>query len=241
MKNVRFVLGAGTIMALTALPALSFAQSTGGSNQSTGEPAGYTTTTVGQGTTPGALPVPRSDNDPAPPVAAPAVVRGNAVVAQAGTGGSTAYGRAGVLELGGSVGFSAASGFTSLNISPQIGWFFMDNVQISAIVGFNHVSTSADSAAYITALVEPSFHIPLSQSLFAFAGLGAGLSYASDPGAGFALAPRVGANIMVGRSGILTPQFQFVYSTSDAVQTPNGTLLAVSTSYNLGAGYTVMW
>jgi hypothetical protein len=58
---------------------------------------------------------------------------------------------------------------------------------------------------------------------------------------GFAVAPRLGLNMMVGRSGIFTPAFNFNYSTTDAVQTNQGTLLAVNVSYGLNAGYTVMW
>jgi hypothetical protein len=60
-------------------------------------------------------------------------------------------------------------------------------------------------------------------------------------GAGFALAPRLGANVMVGRSGVFTPAITFVYSTSGAVETAQGTLLTASTSLGINLGYTVMW
>jgi hypothetical protein len=90
-------------------------------------------------------------------------------------------------------------------------------------------------------LAEPSYHLPMSDKLFAFLGVGAGLGYSQVGGAGFALAPRAGLNILIGRSGILTPAFNVVYNTNQAVQTPQGTLLAVNTSYGASAGYTVMW
>jgi hypothetical protein len=139
------------------------------------------------------------------------------------------------------MGFSRATDFTQVNISPSIGWFFMDNVQISGIVGFNYINARGVDSTYTTVLAEPSFHIPFSRSLFGFFGVGAGLGYAKGAGAGLALAPRLGMNILIGRSGILTPALQLVYSTTEAVQTSQGTLLAVNTSFGANVGYTIMW
>jgi hypothetical protein len=59
--------------------------------------------------------------------------------------------------------------------------------------------------------------------------------------AGFALQPRLGANFLIGRSGVLTPSLTVAYSTVDAIRTPAGTILAVQTSYGMNIGYTVMW
>lgn len=197
-------------------------------------------TTIGEGEPSENLPAPRSDDDPKPPVAAPAVPHGG-VVEQAGVGGLVAYGRAGVLELGGSASFQKAQGFTQLSVNPSIGWFFMDNVELSGILGVSHLSSNGASATFFSLLAEPSVHIPFSNSLFGFLGLGMGLSYAEEPGAGFALQPRLGMNIMVGRSGILTPAIYAQYSTHEALQTEAGTLLSVSFGYGLNVGYTVMW
>jgi hypothetical protein len=228
MKPTYGLVGKGVALALVLVPAIAGAQTT-------------STTTIGSGSQPAALPPPESSNDPHPPVAAPAVPEGG-VVQQAGVGGRTAYGRAGVLELGGSLGFNHAGSLTSLNISPSLGWFFMDNFEISAIVGFNYVNASSVSATALNILAEPSFHIPFSQTVFGFLGVGVGLGYSNSAGAGFALAPRLGANIMVGRSGVFTPALQFVYSTTDIVTTSSGmTLVGVSTSFGVSAGYTVMW
>lgn len=46
---------------------------------------------------------------------------------------------------------------------------------------------------------------------------------------------------LVGRSGILTPAFQVMSSTTDAIPTSQGTLLALALSYGFNIGYTVMW
>lgn len=187
-----------------------------------------------------ALPKPQSDNDPRPRVARP-VVTDAGVTSQAGIGGTQAYGRTGVLELGGSFGLNAADDYRAINITPTIGWFFIDNVELSALLSINNIDTGGKTSTLFSALLEPSLHLPLSDALFVFGGLGFGVQYADDPGTGFAVAPRLGLNMMVGRSGVFTPAFNFNYSTTDAVQTNQGTILAVAFSYGLNAGYTVMW
>lgn len=218
----------------------SFAQqSPAGGFNATGE------VRVGQGaapTDPNRLPAPRSDHDAAPQVAAVDMPPGG-VVRQAGIGGDTAYGRPGVIELGGSAGLTIGGDLTSFNISPTVGWFFANNLQLSGIIDFRYQSNSTSSGAsvsstYLTVLVEPSYHLPINRSLFAFLGVGLGLGY--NEGAGFALAPRLGMNIMIGRSGILTPALQFVYTTQSVSTTPQGTLIAGGTAFGLNIGYTIM-
>jgi len=196
--------------------------------------------TIGRGSPSEALPPPRSDNDPYPPAAAP---KGPAagVIHQAGAGGSTAYGRAGVLELGGAAYFASATDFTQLTVNPSIGWFFMDNVQLSAILGLSHLSAGDANTTFVSFLIEPSLHLPFSDTTFGFVGAGIGPSWIDGPGLGLAFAPRIGLNMAVGRSGILTPSVYVQYSTHDAISTPSGAYLAVSTSYGAGIGYTVMW
>jgi hypothetical protein len=201
---------------------------------------------LGEGTPPEQLPPPRSDDDPRPPVPAPTVPR-TGITRQAGVGGTQAYGRAGVLELGGSAGFATASNYTRFELSPSIGVFVVDNIELSLLTGFSHFRVGATdvsgqvSATEIKALIEPSFHIPFSEVAFGFLGLGAGVNYISSHQAGFALQPRIGANFLIGRSGVLTPAFAASYSTVDALRTEAGTILAVRTSYGLNIGYTVMW
>jgi hypothetical protein len=202
---------------------------------------------LGEGTPTQNLPAPRSDYDPAPPVPAP-TVPATGVTQQAGVGGTQAYGRAGVLELGGAGGFAAASNYTRFELSPSIGLFLVDNVELSLLTGFNYFRVGGDSAGNpetsateFKALIEPSFHIPFSQLVFGFVGLGAGVNYVTSHDAGFAMQPRLGANILVGRSGVFTPSLSVAYSTVDAIRTEAGTVLAVQTSYGMNLGYTVMW
>jgi hypothetical protein len=237
LKSWRGVLGALGLVTLATSTAFA---------QAVPDPDPYNRTTVGEGTPRGSLPPPRSDNDPQPQVPAPTVPE-TGVTRQAGVGGTQAYSRAGVLELGGSGGFAAASNYTRFELSPSFGVFLVDNLELSLLTAFNYFSIGStngqpsSSATELKALVEPSFHLPFSQVAFGFLGLGAGVNYITGQSAGFALQPRLGANFLVGRSGVLTPSFNVAYSTVDAIRTPAGTLLAVQTSYGLNIGYTVMW
>jgi len=216
-----------------ALPAAAYAQT-----ETQGE------VPVGEGTPPSQLPAPRSDNDPQPQVPAPTVpVTG--LTRQAGVGGTQAYARAGVMELGGSAGFSAASNYSRFELSPSIGIFAIDNLEFSLLTSFSHFRVGAGedrvSATEIKALFEPSLHIPFSQVAFGFVGMGAGFNYISERDAGFALQPRLGLNFLIGRSGVLTPAVTAAYSTVEALRTEAGTVLAVQSSYGMNIGYTVMW
>jgi len=189
----------------------------------------------------GPLPASKSDDDVAPPVASPGTPAGM-VVRQAGIGGQVGYGRAGVLELGGSAGFTAAPSFTSVTLAPEVGWFVADNLELSARVAFTHIKTDMDSGTLTTALIEPSYHLPFTRSAFAFLGMGMGAAYVSGPGLGFAVAPRLGANFMIGRSGVLTPSLSYQYTTHDSAMVgENATLLVVSSAVSANVGYTVMW
>ena len=193
------------------------------------------------------LPPPQSDNDPAPPVAKPtADLPSGGVVEQAGVGGVVGYGRAGVLELGGSAGLMVAPDFRTVNVSPTIGWFLADNLELSAILGVSNIKAGDESATIWSAVVEPSYHFPFNRTTFAFAGLGVGAAYVSDLGTGLAIAPRIGANFLVGRSGVLTPSLSYEYTTHDVESVDTGdmkniSLVSVSTALRLNVGYTAMW
>ena len=188
----------------------------------------------------GDLPKPASDNDPHPEVATPATPAGG-LVEQAGIGGLMGYGRAGVLELGGSAGLTAATDLTQVNVAPSLGWFVADNLELTGILDLAYAKTGDTSGTIVTGLVEPSYHIPFNRTTFAFLGMGMGISYVDGPGAGFAVAPRLGGNFMVGRSGVLTPSLSWQYTTHDTMETQQGALLVVSSAVRANVGYTVMW
>jgi len=189
------------------------------------------------------LPPAKSDNDVQPEVASPGMPPGG-IVSQAGVGGVVGYGRAGVLELGGSAGFAFASEYRNVTLSPTIGWFIADNFEMSAILAISNIKAGDASATLWSALLEPSYHLPFNRSVFGFLGLGIGASHVTGIGTGFAIAPRLGANLMVGRSGVLTPSLSYEYTTigSDMVD-PNSniTVVALTSAVRFNVGYTVMW
>jgi hypothetical protein len=195
-------------------------------------------------TAPSDLPESKSDNDAQPEVASPGMPKGG-IVSQAGVGGVVGYGRAGVLELGGSAGFAFASEYRQITVSPTIGWFLADNFEISAILNISNIKVGdADSATLWSALLEPSYHIPFNRTMFAFIGLGAGASHVSGLGTGFAIAPRAGMNFMIGRSGVLTPSLSYEYTTIDSgMSDPDSdvTVVALTSAVRFNVGYTAMW
>ncbi len=203
------------------------------------DPAPMGDGTIGEGQKAETLPPAKSDHDPQPPVAAPATPS-SGMVKQAGVGGDVAFGRAGVVELGGSAGVTSATGLTSVTFAPSVGWFFQDNLELSGITGVQFSNVDGNSSTFVTALVEPSYHIPFTPTAFGFLGLGMGGAYATDAGMGFALAPRVGMNVLLGRSGILTPAAFFNYSTVDISGNTEAATLRVNAAYGLQIGYTVM-
>jgi opacity protein-like surface antigen len=188
----------------------------------------------------GDLPQSQSDDDPQPEVPTPGVPP-TGLVEQAGVGGLVGYGRVGVVELGGSAGFAAGGGLTQFNVAPSIGWFAADNLELSAIMDLAHVRTDTGTGTMATVLVEPSYHLPFNKTTFAFAGVGIGGAYIKGPGLAFAMAPRIGGNFLIGRSGILTPSISWQYNTHETQEMGNVVLMQVSSAVRANVGYTVMW
>jgi hypothetical protein len=195
------------------------------------------------------LPPAQSTHDEQPPVPMPSVPGVMPPVEQAGVGSTVGYGRAGVLELGGFFGLNAAQNVRDINFSPMFGWFLVDNLEISAIGAVSNIKSGSEETTMLSALIEPSLHLPFNRSVFGFLGMGVGAAYIDRPGlgTGLAVAPRVGMNLMIGRSGILTPSLTYEYTThnTDAMLGPNGTtdvtLVAISSALRVNVGYTVMW
>ena len=183
-----------------------------------------------------------TDLDPIPRAPRPDVVdEENKLKEQSGIGSTIAYAAAGVLELGGSAGFSSNNSFTNATLSPSVGWFVADNFKVSGIVNLSYVEAGDDDGLTTSALIEPSYHLPFTDQVFGFAGVGAGVSYIEGAGTGIALQPRLGMNMLVGRSGVFTPSINVGYSTIDAESVNGRNILTVEPSVGVQAGYTVMW
>jgi hypothetical protein len=175
------------------------------------------------------------------PVTAQAQAPEGVVVTEGKAGRSRPYAQAGVLELGGSTGFELADGYNRASFNPSVGYFVLDNIELSALMGLSQLNADYGSATVVSALIEPSIHRPLSRSLFGFVGLGMGVSNTAPGGTGFAMAPRLGANVLIARSGVLTPALQMTYATTPALPTVDGTLVRGGPSFGLSVGYTMMW
>jgi len=153
------------------------------------------------------------------------------------------YGRAGVLELGGSAGFAFASDYRQMNLSPTIGWFVADNLEMSAILSISNIKAGDQSSTLWSALAEPSYHVPFNRSMFGFLGLGVGAAHVTGRGTGFAMAPRLGMNFMVGRSGVLTPSLSYQYTTIESQMdgATDTTVVELTSAVRFNVGYTAMW
>ncbi len=167
-------------------------------------------------------------------------VRDPAIVAMAGDA-ERPYGSAGVLELGGWASLSSARDFTLINVNPQVGWFVMDNVRLSALIGLRAVRQDDERTTYLNALAEPSVHVPITDTMMGFFGAGVGPSWSRDEAFGLSVQPRLGTSFLVGRSGVFTPAVFALYSTTGVVREVNGGLLGVDLLWGVSAGYTVMW
>lgn len=180
--------------------------------------------------------------DPIPQAPRPDVPEAERLTRQAGVGGNQAFARAGVMELGGSAAYSATGDLSMLSIAPSIGYFVMDNWQATAFVQWIHSKvTGADSSDIFLMLVEPSFHVPFTDSNFGFIGVGAGLAKTTGADLGFALAPRIGYKLLVGRSGMLTADIRNTMFTDQVETTGNVTSFTLSNTVAVGLGYTVLW
>lgn len=196
----------------------------------------------------GQLPPATSDHDTAPPVPTPNIPGINAdVVQQAGVGGTVGYGRAGVLELGGAAGLTMAQDLRAVSFSPSVGYFLVDNLQASLILDVMNLKAGNESATLWSAIVEPSFHLPFNRGMFGFVGMGVGAAYTSEVGTGLAVAPRIGMDFLVGRSGVLRPSLSYTYTTHDTMASVDGqgntnvTVVAISSALRFNVGYSLMW
>jgi hypothetical protein len=140
------------------------------------------------------------------------------------------YARAGLYEVGGSAGID--TDVRNVSVAASLGWFVADNLELTGIASI----TVAARRPTLSSLIEPSYHLPVNRSLFGFFGMGIGYAYITGLGGGLAIAPRVGANVLVGRS-VLTPSLSYENA---AIAEPM--MVRSSTSvlrFNLG--YTATW
>ncbi len=133
----------------------------------------------------------------------------------AGKEEESVYSKKGTMEIGGNVSLDWSPNTFSGSVGPTIGYFVAERVEISALFNFNYDREGGDEVGTRTitrsgdAVIEPSYHHPVTPTLLAFGGLGAGVEYSSgDDSTNFELVPRVGLNIETGTSAVFTPSFK---------------------------------
>lgn len=156
------------------------------------------------------------------------------------------YGDAGVWELGGSLGFYWTEDVFTLNLNPQVGIFVIDYLEISLILGLQYENVrDADGSRHnettFSALLEPSYHLPLiEEDLFLLGGLGVGVGY-DGVTVGFDLVPRVGLNIALGRTRMLTPALRVPIIMGKEVDESGQEDFNTSVSVGFDVGYTTIF
>jgi hypothetical protein len=144
------------------------------------------------------------------------------VVEQAGVGGPVPYGAAGVLEVGGAGSVSLTQETGSVRLRPFIGWFVYDGVELTFSNDILFVNGLDDELRVaVRVMLEPSVHFPIEDRLWLAVGIGAGLMYNGDT-VGAAVEPRVGVDLLVGRSGLLHISLLATFTTTDLVGPAGG-------------------
>jgi hypothetical protein len=121
------------------------------------------------------------------------------------------YATAGSVEIGGSVSVSWLHHVLELTATPSVGYFLWDRFELTAELDVTYTRVSDEgvttSTKTVSFVVEPSYHYPLRDRLFLLGGLGVGVGYDGEH-TEFELIPRVGINIEVGRSSLITPSIK---------------------------------
>jgi hypothetical protein len=152
------------------------------------------------------------------------------------------YGHAGQFELGGAFGVTVASDVRDLSGALSFGRFVADHLKLSATASVAHLQAGARSATLWSLLVEPSYHLRLDHRTFGVLCMGVGAAYEHQLGTGFAVAPRIGVNFLVGNRGVVTPALAYEYVTHRAL---NGAedlaVAAVTGALRIQLGYATTW
>ncbi len=158
--------------------------------------------------------------DPSPPV--PRILQRDMsearldVIEQAGVGGPTAYASAGVLEVGGTGSLFATDEYVGARLAPFVGWFLFDGIELSYIHEIYGGAFQGERFFGTVLYIELSAHLRFGDRLLGFLGLAPGLLYNGED-TGFAIKPRMGFDVLVGRSGIFRPDIYFVWATDPLI------------------------
>ncbi|HEX4421762.1 MAG TPA: hypothetical protein VH165_27815 [Kofleriaceae bacterium] len=146
------------------------------------------------------------------------------------------------LDLGVSIGLLVAHGVRDITVAPSAGRFVADNLELAAVASATTTQAAGQSATLWSALIEPSYHLPLNPTTFGVLGMAAGAAYQHTLGTGLIVAPRVGLSFAVGKVSILTTSLSYSYLTHSAAQArSDAALVALTSALRINFGYAVRW
>jgi hypothetical protein len=146
------------------------------------------------------------------------------------------------LDLGVSIGLLVAHGVRDITVAPSAGRFVADNLELAAVASATTTQAAGQSATLWSALIEPSYHLPLNPTTFGVLGMAAGAAYQHTLGTGLIVAPRVGLSFAVGSVSILTTSLSYAYLTHSAAQArSDAALVALTSALRINFGYAVRW
>jgi hypothetical protein len=119
------------------------------------------------------------------------------------------YVEGGHIEVGGSVGGSFEEEEWSISVSPSIGYYLVDRVELTFAVGLTYTREEDELGLETTTveaelILEPSYHHPFGENLLGLVGVGVGTGWDGDHGF-FEIVPRLGLNVLTTRSSAITP------------------------------------
>ena len=144
----------------------------------------------------------------------------------------------GTMELGGSLSTAWTREDFNIALSPSFGYFVRDRIELSLIGRLEYENEEEDGGRVRTRsaslVFEPSYHHPfLPDRLYAFGGLGVGVGYDGDHPE-LDIVPRVGLNITVAESGIITPAFRVPIQIGKSYGSGDGVGVLPGFSFELG-------
>ena len=150
--------------------------------------------------------------------------------------------RAGQLELGVAFGAMVAGDVRDVSATLIAGRFVTEWLELSALASVAQLRAGTQRATLWSSVVEPAYHLALAHDLDGVLGLGVGVAYHHQLGAGLAIAPRVGVRFAVGRHGVLTPALSYSFVTHGALDADADlAVIGVTRALRLQLGYAIRW
>lgn len=147
------------------------------------------------------------------------------------------YGVTNSWEVGGSFSFLWQSDRYTIEMSPQVGYFFYDGFEVSAIFTMGFINeeiegtSSRESSQSYAFILEPSYHIKVVKQLYIPIGLGTGVGYDGD-NVDFEIIPRTGLDIVFTHHGVLHPSVRVpILIDSDDVTVQVGTTITYTVAF----------